>query len=173
VAIDWHSLFVPQTSLVALVIRGSVMYVMLFALLRLVVRRHIGALSIPDLLLIVLIADAAQNAMAGDSKTISEGVVLCGTLIAWSHAFDWLAFRFPSVGRWLDPPPLALIRHGRLQRHHLRQELITEEELTSQLRQQGIEDVRGVKLAFIEPDGHISVIKEKPASGPEAKSPRP
>ncbi len=149
------------------------MYVMLFTLLRVVVRRHVGALSITDLLLIVLIADAAQNGMAGDYKSISEGVVLCGTLVAWSYAFDWLAFRFPALAPWFDPPPLVLIRHGRLQRHHMKQELITEEELTSQLRKQGIEDVGGVKLAFIEPDGHISIIKAEPASAPDAKSPKP
>ncbi len=55
----------------------------------------------------------------------------------------------------------------------MKQELITEEEVTSQLRKQGIEDVGGVKLAFIEPDGHISIIKEEPASAPDAKSPKP
>lgn len=157
--IDWRALFVPETSLATIVIRGSIMYLALFGVLRIVVRRQIGALSVTDLLLIVLIADAAQNAMAGDSKSVPEGLVLCGTLVAWSYLLDWLAFRVTFLRRWLDPPPLTLIRNGRVQQRHLRQELITEEELVSRLRQEGIENVRDVRLAFLEPDGHISVIR--------------
>ena len=162
--IDWAALFVPKSSLAALVIRGSVMYLMLFVLLRSLVRRRVGALSITDLLLIVLIADAAQNAMAGDYMSISEGLVLCGTIVGWSYFLDWLAFRYPSLRSWLEPPPLPLIHHGQLQPRNMRQELITEEELMSQLRQQGVEDVGEVKTAFIEPDGRISVIKSHSSS---------
>jgi len=160
--IDWAALFIPQTSLAAIVIRGSITYLMLFSLLRVLVRRHIGAFSITDLLLIVLIADAAQNGMAGDSKSLSEGLVLCGTLVAWSYLLDWLAFRFPFARRWLDPPPVALIRNGKLDYRHMKRELITEEELSSHLRREGIENLSDVRMAFIEPDGHISVIRKPP-----------
>jgi uncharacterized membrane protein YcaP (DUF421 family) len=61
--IDWQTLFVPTTPLLELVVRGSAMYLLLLAALRFLVRRHIGSLSLMDLLLMVLIADAAQNAM--------------------------------------------------------------------------------------------------------------
>ena len=80
-SVDWDALFVPQTSLLELFIRGSAMYLLLLAALRVLVRRHIRSLSMMDLLLMVLIADAAQNAMASEYRSITEGIVLCGTLI--------------------------------------------------------------------------------------------
>jgi uncharacterized membrane protein YcaP (DUF421 family) len=165
-AIDWHTLLVPRTSLLELFLRGTVMYLLLFALLRILVRRHMGAMSIMDMLMIVLIADAAQNAMAGEYKSISEGLLLCGTIVGWSVFLDWLCFRFAFARRWLEPPPLPLIWHGKIQHRNLRQELITKEELISQLRQQGIEDIHEIKSAHIEPDGQFSIIR-KPGGSPQ------
>jgi uncharacterized membrane protein YcaP (DUF421 family) len=160
-SIDWHELFVPKMSLAELVLRGSFMYLSLFAVLRVLVRRHIGSMSLTDLLLLVLIADAAQNAMAGKYETITEGVVLCATLVGWNYFFDALGYYFPAFGRLLEPPPLAVIEGGKLTRRHMRQELLTETELLSQLRQQGITDVADVRRAHIEPDGGISVVRAK------------
>jgi uncharacterized membrane protein YcaP (DUF421 family) len=125
-----------------------------------------------DLLLIVLIADAAQNAMASDYKSVPEGLVLCGTLIGWNYLLDWLAFRSPTLRRWLEPAPLALVRHGRIQRKNLRQELITEEELRSHLREQGVSDLQQVEIAYMEPDGMISVIKAVQGQDGPPPSPR-
>jgi uncharacterized membrane protein YcaP (DUF421 family) len=173
--IDWHRLFVPETPLVELVLRGTVMYLGLFTVLRVLVRRHIGSLNLMDLLLIVLIADAAQNAMAAEYRSITEGLVLCGTLIGWNYLLDWLAFRWEFVARLLEPPPLPLVRNGRMLHRNLREELITQDELRSQLREQGIEDVAEVKLAYLEPDGAISVIKQgpEPSSQPSKKKRTP
>jgi len=172
--IDWQSLLVPKTSLLELILRGTLIYLSLFAVLRFLVRRQAGSLSLMDLLLIVLIADAAQNAMASDYKSVPEGLVLCGTLIGWNYFLDWLAFRSPTMRRWLEPEPLALIRNGNIQRKNLRQELITEDELWSHLREQGVRDLKEVQMAWMEPDGMISVIKFKSqndASPPQRNRP--
>jgi uncharacterized membrane protein YcaP (DUF421 family) len=158
-SIDWQTLFVPQTPLVEIVIRGTVIYLVLLAALRVLVRRHIGSLSLMDLLLIVLIADAAQNAMADEYHSITEGLVLCAVLIGWNYFLDWLAFRYEWVERLLEPRPLPVVRNGRMQRRNMRMELLTDDELMSQLRQQGIEELDSVKLAYIEPDGAVSVVK--------------
>jgi uncharacterized membrane protein YcaP (DUF421 family) len=117
-----------------------------------------------DLLVIVLIADAAQNGMAGEYKSITEGVVLCVTIVGWSLLLDWLAFHVAFLRGWLEPPNKVLIADGKLQRRQMREELITEDELMSQLRQHGIEDPREVKRAYVEPDGQISVLKQSTAS---------
>jgi uncharacterized membrane protein YcaP (DUF421 family) len=156
---DWQSLFIPTTPLLELVLRGSLMYLALLFALRMLGRRQVGSLSLMDLLLIVLIADAAQNAMSAEYRSLTEGFVLCGTLIAWNYLFDFLAFRSTRFARLLEPPPLPLIRDGQLQRRNMRRELLTEEEVLSQLREQGVDDVKDVRLAFIEPDGAFSVLK--------------
>lgn len=157
--IDWEGMLRPSMSLLELVLRGSAMYLVLFTVLRILVRRHVGSMSLMDLLLMVLIADAAQNAMSKQYQSVTEGLVLCGTLIAWNYLLDLLSYRFPALERILEPPPLPIVRAGQLQRRNMRQELLTEDEVLSHLRQQGIEDIQSVKLAYVEPDGGVSVIK--------------
>jgi uncharacterized membrane protein YcaP (DUF421 family) len=161
-------MFVPSLNLGEIFVRGTVVYLFLFALLR-VVRREAGALGISDLLVVVLIADAAQNAMSSEYKSITEGLVLVATIAFWDYFLDWLGYRFPAVRRLLRPAPLPLIKDGRIQHRNMRQEMITEEELMGQLREQGVENVEEVKKSYMEADGHISVItkdaKEKKSKG--------
>jgi uncharacterized membrane protein YcaP (DUF421 family) len=168
-SLDWHSLFIPTTPLLELVLRGTLMYFALLFALRLLGRRQVGSLSLMDLLLIVLIADAAQNAMAAEYRSLTEGLVLCGTLIGWNYFFDFLAFRSKWFARLLEPPPLPLVRDGQLQRRNMRKELLTKEEVLSQLREQGVEDISVVRMAYIEPDGAFSVLKRSGDNGDQPK----
>ena len=156
--INWHEVFVPTVGLLELVLRGSVIYLFILIALRLF-RREAGALNTADLLVVVLVADAAQNAMASEYHSITEGVVLVATIFAWNYLLDWLGYQHPQVYRLLHPPPPLLAKDGRIQRHNLRAEMITRAELMGQLREQGIEDLGQVKRAYLEADGHLSVIK--------------
>jgi uncharacterized membrane protein YcaP (DUF421 family) len=164
--IDWSSAFVPTVSLLEIVLRGTLVYLLLFFVLR-VLRREAGALGISDLLVVVLIADAAQNAMSSEYKSVTEGAVLVGTIIGWDFFLDWLGYRFPLIQRLLRPAPLPLVREGRALRRNMRKEMITMEELLSQLREQGVEDLSEVKECCLEGDGRISVIKYERGGGDE------
>ena len=155
---DWKSIFIPSMHVGEIFLRGTLVYLFLFFLLR-ILRREAGAIGISDLLVVVLIADAAQNAMASEYKSITEGAILVGTIAFWDYSLDWIGYRFPAVQRLLRPAPLLLIKDGRMQRRNMRQEMITQEELMGQLRQQGVESVGEVKKCYLEGDGHISVIK--------------
>jgi uncharacterized membrane protein YcaP (DUF421 family) len=157
--IDWKAIFVPDVSLLEIVLRGSLMYLAIFVLLRLVLKRQTGTLGTTDLLLITLLADASQNAMAGEYKSVPDGIVLVGTIIFWNYAFDWLSFKSPWFERLIEPAPLPLVKNGKLLRRNMRRELVTEAELLGQLREQGVADVAKVKEAHIESDGQISVIE--------------
>jgi uncharacterized membrane protein YcaP (DUF421 family) len=167
-SIDWRAVFVPTVSIAEIILRGSIIYLVLFAFMRLV-RREAGGLGIADLLVVVMIADAAQNAMASDYKSITEGVVLVGTIFFWDYMLDYLAYRSPRLRRLLLPRPLLLIKDGRMLRRNMRQELITVEELKSHLREQGIDDITAVKKCYMESDGQISVIKKQPEDGEQPK----
>jgi uncharacterized membrane protein YcaP (DUF421 family) len=134
---------------------------MLFLLLRIGPKREAGAAGITDLLVVVLIADAAQNAMAGSYTSITEGVVLVMTIIFWSWTLNWVAYRSSWFERFVMGPPLPLVRNGKLLRQNMRRELISEDELMSQLRLQGVNSVAEVRMAAIEPDGRISVVMRK------------
>jgi uncharacterized membrane protein YcaP (DUF421 family) len=158
--IDWQQIFVPTESLLEIFIRGTIMYLAMFALLR-IFRRQAGSIGIADLLVIVVIADAAQNGMAGDSKSITESVLLICTIILWDFFLDWLGFKSKLFERILEPDQLKLIENGKILRRNMRREMITVEELESQMRQNGIEHISEVKIACLESDGHFSFIKKE------------
>lgn len=162
--IDWRGLFVPEVALLEIVVRGTVVYLGLVLLLRLVLKREAGALNLPDLLVVVLLADAVQNGMAGDYRTITGALVLALTIIGWNVALDWVAYRVPAVRRLLRPRPLPLVRDGRILRRNLRQEFVTEDELLAHLRLHGVDHVSQVKEAFMEGDGRISVVTRDAAT---------
>lgn len=161
-SVDIQSIFVPSGSVLELIIRGTLIYVTLFMLLRLVTKRQSGALGITDLLLIVLIADAVQNGMASEYRSVTEAIVLVLTIMFWSNAFNWLGHKFPRFQRLVYPPPLPLIQYGKMLRSNMKRELITEEELMTQLRKQGVSEVSAVKQAFMESDGNVSVVPFDP-----------
>jgi uncharacterized membrane protein YcaP (DUF421 family) len=169
---DWEAIFIPTVPLAETFIRGSVIYLFLFFMLR-VFRRQAGTISITDLLVIVLIADASQNGMAGDYKAVPDGMALVATLIFWDYLLDWLGYHVPCMEKLLQPPPVPLIRKGRILHRNMRSQLISHEDLMGQLRQQGVEDVTSVKQACLEGDGKISIIKmdEPPSRGPQTKLP--
>lgn len=167
--LDWERIFLPSTPLLEIFIRGTITYLALFLLLRLVLKRQSGTVGITDLLVIVLIADAAQNAMAGEYTSITDGVLLVATIILWSYALDWLGYHVPAIQRLVHPPPLELVKDGRMLYVNMRRELITKEELMSQIREQGVDDLSQVKRAFMESDGHISVVTADQANHPAPK----
>lgn len=156
-SIDLAAIFIPKLNLFELVIRGTLVYLVLFFLLRLF-RRNSGNIGIADLLVIVIIADAAQNAMGSKYESVTEGVVLVGTILFWNFMLDWLPYHFPSIKRLIEPAPLLLIKDGRLMHRNLRVEMITKDELQAQIREQGLEKFEQVKICYLEGDGKISVV---------------
>jgi uncharacterized membrane protein YcaP (DUF421 family) len=152
-------LFTLSLSPWELLLRGTAVYWFLFVLFRFVLRRDVGSIGIADILLLVLIADASQNAMAGDYKTIADGFLLVATIAGWNFLLDWASFHSHTLRRLLDPPPVVLVRRGRLMHAALRNQLITVPELMSKLREQGVEKLADVKMARMESDGELSVMR--------------
>ena len=157
--IDWREIFIPHKSLIEVFVRGSIMYCLLFVLLRFLPKRNTGNMGISDLLVVVLIADAAQNGMSGDYRSITEGIVLVATILFWDYLLDWLDFTYPRL-RVAGAAPSLLVKQGVLIKKNMRTEKITEEELLRQLREHGVEDLKQVKKAYLEGDGRLSVIKK-------------
>lgn len=158
--IDWGTAFSPVSPL-DMVLRGTVVYLALFVLLRVFVRREAGSTGMTDLLFLVLLADAAQNAMAGEYTSITDGLILVGTIVGWSVAIDAAAYRWPAVARVVRPRSKMLIRDGRLVPGSLRRELLTRGELMGELRLHGVERVSDVARAWMEHNGQVSVIRKE------------
>jgi uncharacterized membrane protein YcaP (DUF421 family) len=117
-----------------------------------------------DLLVLVLIADAAQNAMAADYKSVTSGVVLVATIVVTAFTFDWLAYHVPFVREFVHRSPQPLILNGRPEERILRRELISDRDLATQLRLQGLESMDEVRAAYLEGTGEVSVIKDESRS---------
>jgi uncharacterized membrane protein YcaP (DUF421 family) len=156
--VDWRSLFAIDVPILELVVRGSLVYVAVFILLRTTMRRTAGQLTMLDIVIILLIAGGASDAMTGGTTSVTGSLVLVSTIVAWNYALNLIGYRFPLIERLLAPAPLQVVRDGRLLRRNMRRELLTERELFVQLREQGIEDIAHVKAAYIEGDGLVSVI---------------
>jgi uncharacterized membrane protein YcaP (DUF421 family) len=158
-------LFEVHVPVLELVLRGTLVYWLLFLIFRFLLRRDVGAVGIADILLLVIVADAAQNAMSGGYETFSEGAILVMTIVLWNWLLDVLSYRFAAIRRFTTPSRLTLVRNGVAQRRNLRREYITLEELGQKLREQGIEKLSEVKVAYLEADGEISVIRNSASPG--------
>ncbi|ABP54862.1 DUF421 domain-containing protein [Salinispora tropica] len=160
--VDWRAVFTPDTPLMEIIVRGSVMYLTLFFLLRVLLKRESGTTGMTDLLVIVLIADAAQNGMASGYTSLADGVLLVAVIIGWAYLLDAVAYRWQPAARLIRPKPLALVRDGRMLHRNMRRELVTEDELYGQLREQGIDSLAEVREMRMESDGQFSVITRRP-----------
>jgi uncharacterized membrane protein YcaP (DUF421 family) len=158
-SVDWSELFIPAHSVLEMIVRGTLSYLALFVILRFVMKRQSSTIGIADLLVIVVIADAAQNSFAKEYRSITEGVILVLTIVFWDTALNFLGFHFKIFERLLAAKPLPLIENGRLNRRNMRREFITEDELRSHLRQEGLKEFVEVETACLEANGEISVVK--------------
>ena len=154
-----------------LIVRGVLTYVVVLALLRLLMRGRTGT-TMADLLVLVLIADAAQNAMSAEYKTFSSGVVLVATIVFCSYALNWLGYHVPTLQGLVHPERKPLVVRGRIVRRTLAAELMTEEELMSQLRLSGVEHIEDVRAAYLEGNGEVSVIQAQGGQGSHTDKPR-
>lgn len=155
--VDLQQVFLPQTSIVELVLRGSLVYFVVVAILRFMPSRQVGGVGIADLLVVVLVATAAQDAMATHDSSITGGLILVTTIISWSYLFNWVSYKVPHFQRFLNPSPLLLVKDGKISQQNMESGLINKRELMSQLRQQGVHSLIEVERAYIEGDGRISV----------------
>lgn len=156
---EWGELFVPDGSLLGSFLRGVVIYLALLVLFRVVLRRQGGSIGVPDVMLVLLVSEAASQALTGQPKSVPNGLAAVLALLVSNFALDWLSYRWKWLHRLLEPEPLVLVRDGRVDADALRRERMTEGELAAQLRLNGVDDAGGVKLATLEAEGDVSVVK--------------
>jgi uncharacterized membrane protein YcaP (DUF421 family) len=160
IGLNWHEMWIPTTSVLEIFIRGTFTYWAIFLLLRFF-RRGTGQFSVSDILLIILIGDAAQNAMAGEYNSITEGIILIATLVFWDVAIDWMGFKSGGLRKFLQAEPNLLVIDGEFQHRNMRRELITEDDLRAYLREKGVDNIRNVKACYLEGSGNLSVLEKK------------
>ncbi len=144
----------------ALIIAGKTVVVYLFLVggLRLMGKRQLGQMNLYDLILIIVLANAVQNAMVGDDTTLVGGIVAAVTLLVVNRLFAGLIRRSKRVERTFVGSPSLIVNHGKLVEKHMQTEGITLEQVMAALREHGLDDLKTVQMAVLEVDGTISVV---------------
>lgn len=152
---ETYELSLPLLELLA---RASLVYFAVALALRLVPKRAIGGISPSDLLALIVVGGLITDGMSTGSETTMDFIVLAGTVLAWDWLINKLEFKSSLFTRLTVESPVVIVREGEMLRRAMRRELITEQELLSQLRLNGVEKPEDAALVTVEPNGCISVI---------------
>jgi uncharacterized membrane protein YcaP (DUF421 family) len=144
----------------AIAVRTTIVYVGVTGLLRVAGKRELGQLSILDLAVVLLVANAVQNAMVGSDTSVLGGLVSAATLIALGFLASYLGSRVPAIGRVLEPPATVIVRDGQLNVRAVRRQFLTRDEIESGMREHGIDELSDVALGVLEPDGSLSFVSK-------------
>jgi uncharacterized membrane protein YcaP (DUF421 family) len=151
-------------------LRTAAVYLVILIGLRLAGKREIGQMTVFDLVVLLLIANAVQNAMVGPDTSLTGGVLAAAILLLLNAVVARLRLRWPRLRRLVEGSPTLLVLHGEVIPAHLRREGLDLETLEAALREHGVADVTGVEMAVLEIDGSISVV---PAEGTTKRVKRP
>lgn len=157
-------MFTPAIPLIEVAARTLLIYVAVLGGLRVAGKREIGQMTPFDLVVILLVANAVQNAMVGPDTSVSGGLVSAAVLVSANYGLSALRDRIPWLREALEGSPTLLVHDGEILDANLAREHVDVDEVLMALREHGLEDVRQVRLAVLETDGSISVVS---AAGPE------
>ena len=144
-------------------LRAVVVYAVELGMVRLSGKRALGQITPFDVLLIVLLGNAVQNALLGEDTSLAGGLLLAATLIAINYAVGWLVSRSRRMERLVEGEPVLVARDGKLLESVLRRELLTRADFDAALRQQGCRSIDEVELALLETNGHITIVPRQPS----------
>lgn len=148
-------------SYLPIVFSTAVVYLFIVIVLRIFGKTEIAQLTIVDLVFILLISNAVQNAMVGPDSTLGGGLVAATTLFVMNYLFKRCLYRVPWLGRFIQGSPLTLIRHGEVDSRNLARAMLTMDDLMEALREHGVDNAADVDMAILEMDGNISVLSDR------------
>lgn len=138
--------------------RSAAVYIFILLAIRIAGKKELSQLTTSDIVLILLISNAVQNAMVGPDTSLLGGLCAAAVLFLMNQVFKTLVYRSEKVRAFMDLKPQVLIHHGKLDFATLAKLQITNDELEEAIREHGIEHFSEVKWAILEMDGNISVI---------------
>lgn len=143
---------------VQIIVSSVAVYFFIILAIRVFGKKELAQLSVYDLVFILLISNAVQNAMVGSDSTLSGGLVAAASLFVVNYILKLMQFRFPMFGKAIQGEALMLVFNGKLLSSHLKQAMITEDELMEAIREHGVASISEVNLAVLEVDGNISIL---------------
>lgn len=139
--------------------RASVMFIVIYGLLRLLGKREIGQMTPFELVTLIVMGDLIQQSVTHQDFSMTAAVLAIVTFAAWTLFFNGLSHFFPKLRPLLDGEPVVLVRDGKLLRTNMSRERIDRDELASEMRLAGISRIDQVAWAILETEGKISFIR--------------
>ena len=153
-------MFVFDHTLIEICLRSALIYLVVLVGLRLTGKREVGQMTPFDLVLLLLIANAVQNAMTGPDTSVTGGIVAAGTLLVINALLAYVTRRWRKARLMVEGSPTFLIHDGRTMPENLAREHMTPEELRQALREHGVASIEEVHQAVLEVDGTVSVLRK-------------
>jgi uncharacterized membrane protein YcaP (DUF421 family) len=150
-----------------IVLRASVMFLVVYGLLRLMGKRELGQMAPFELVSLIVMGDLIQQGVTHQDFSLTGATLAIFTFAGWSLAFKALSHYYPRVRHTLEGEPVVLVHHGEPIRRNLDRERIDPDELGAEMRLAGIASLDQIAWAILEPEGKISFIRsDGDASGP-------
>ena len=142
----------------AIGMRSVIVLVALVAGIRIFGKQDVGGLTLIDLVMVLLLGNAVQNAMTNGSGNLGVGLVSAGVLLVLDRLMGFLFVRRPWIEKKLLGEPTVIGVNGRLDERTMRREDVERDDVLTAVREMGLSELSQIRLAVLEPDGTISVI---------------
>lgn len=156
-----------------IVFRATVMFAILFALLRLMGKRELGQMTPFELVMLVVVGDLIQQGITHNDFSLTGATLAIATFAFWTVVLGWVVYLSPRAQRAIEGAPRVLIRDGELIGLNLRRDRLTRAEVESEMRLAGIAHLEDVAWAILEPEGRISFIRRSGGDDPPPDQPKP
>jgi uncharacterized membrane protein YcaP (DUF421 family) len=144
-------------------LRAAAVYLLMLAVIRVLGKRTVGNFTAFDLLVALMLGEVVDEIIYGD-VAMAQGAVAIAVIAAAQYSNAWLTYWHDGFDRVLEGAPTPIVKEGALQHDGLRRERMNAKDALAELRLQGVEDLSEVRLAMIEVDGQVSVIRQEWAS---------
>ena len=141
-----------------IIVATIIIYLFIIVAIRLFGKKELAQLSVIDLVFILLISNAVQNAMVLGDNSLIGGILAAGSLFIVNYTLKYLQYRFPKFSKVLQGDAIMLVYKGRVINSHMQLAKISHNELMEAIREHGVKDIAEVDLAILEVDGNISVL---------------
>ncbi len=149
-----------QNEYVNIIVSSAAVYFFIIIAIRIMGRKELAQLSVIDLVFILLISNAVQNAMVGPNTSLLGGIIAAGTLFIVNFVLKLLMYRFSKFGKLIQGDEIMLIYNGVLNKKNLKKAKLSVDEIEEAVREHGVPNIKDVDLAVLEVDGNISILSD-------------
>ena len=142
-----------------IIVRASIMFLFLWAVMRIMGRKELAEISPFELVLLVVMGDLIQQGVTQQDNSLVGATAAVSTFVLWILLFSYLSFRSKRLGKLLQGQPVILVSQGEILSGMLRYERLTVDDVKDAAREQGIADIAQVALGVLEPDGKFSFVR--------------